>query len=542
MNQNDKIASMKEDLDTIIIGSGVGGLSAALCLARAGQKVLIIEQHKLPGGWCQSFHLKGYRFSPGIHYVGGLNKGEALYDLYTGLGLANDLVFYRMNPDAYEHAIIDGERFDFPNNFEALISSLSLRFPNEKEGLAKYLELVLNIGNEIQLFSNTNGIGGQIGILWNARHLVKYSSRTLKSVIDKFIKDPLLQKVLNIQSGDHGLPPSKASFVIHCGVMHHYFNGGFYPKGGGGAIVKTMLQGIKKYGGDIIVNQNVKRILLDGNKKFRAIGIELESGEQILAKRVISNADPGKTFSELVGTSNLSRKLLNKLNKTTYSISSLILFLVVEMDVRKAGLDTGNIWVLNGNGDDEDSHFEKLLNVDFDSDTGFPSLFVSCTTLKDPAHYDGRFHTLEVIAFTDYKRFKPFEQRRNSHEYLELKEKITGKFITSLENIIPGIGQSIVIKELATPLTNEFYVNSTEGNIYGTEKNSRQIGLNGFNPETEIQNLYLCGASAGGHGISGASYSGVQTAAKILKCSIRDLIKPVPGQNITIVNAENEDE
>lgn len=72
---------MKEDLDTLIFGSGVGGLSAALCLARAGQKVLIIEQHKLPGGWCQSFKLKGYRFSPGLHYIGGFNKGGTLYIL-----------------------------------------------------------------------------------------------------------------------------------------------------------------------------------------------------------------------------------------------------------------------------------------------------------------------------------------------------------------------------------------------------------------------------------------------------------------------------
>lgn len=532
--------SIKEDLDTIIIGSGVGGLSAALCLARAGQKVLILEQHKLPGGWCQSFHLKGYRFSPGIHYVGGLNKSEALYDLYTGLGVANDLVFFRMNPNAYEHALIDGERFDFPNDFKALLTSLSNRFPNEKEGLAKYLELVQTIGNEIQLFSGANGFADQLGILWKVRHLIKYSSRTLKSVIDKFIKDPLLQKVLNIQSGDHGLPPSKASFVVHCGVMHHYFNGGFYPKGGGGAIVKAMLSVIKKHDGDILVGQNVKRILLDGNKKFRAIGVELESGGQILAKRVISNADPGKTFFDMVGSRNLSRKLMNKLNKTSYSVSSLILFLVVDMDVRKAGLDTGNIWVMNGKGDDEDHHFEKLLQVDFDSDSGFPSFFVSCTTLKDPSHFDDRFHTLEVIAFTDFKRFKAFEYRRNSPEYLELKEKIIGKFITSLENIIPGIGKSIVMKELGTPLTNEFYVNSTEGNVYGTEKSSRQIGLNGFKPETEIENLYLCGASISGHGICGASYSGVQTAAKILKCTILDLIQPVPGQKITIVNAENE--
>lgn len=539
MNQKNKLSNFKENLDTIVIGSGVGGLSAALCLARAGQKVLIIEQHKLPGGWCQSFKLKGYRFSPGIHYIGNLNKGGTLYDLYTGLGVANDLVFYRMKPEAYEHAIIDGERFDFPNQFNALVASLSEKFPKEKAGLTRYLKLVQTIGSEMQLFSKMKGFWEKIGIIWNARHLIKYSSHNLKSVIDMYIKDPVLKKVLNIQSGDHGLPPSKASFIIHCGVMNHYFNGGFYPKGGGGAIVKAMLLGLKKHNGEIVTGQGVRRILLDGNKKFTAVGVELKSGEQIFAKRIISNADPGKTFLDMIGSQNLSQKLLSKLNKTKYSVSSLILFLVVEMDVRKAGLDTGNIWVHNGQGKDDDQLFEKLLDEDFDSDSAFSSIFVSCTTLKDPAHFNGKHHTLEVIAFADFKRFKAFENKRNSAEYLELKDKITNKFIISLEKIIPGIGKSIVVKELATPLTNEYYVNSTEGNVYGTEKTAQQIGLNGFKPETEINNLYLCGASVMAHGISGASYSGVQTAAKILNCHSNDLVQPEPDQKITIINAEN---
>lgn len=538
MNQKNRLESIKENLDTIIIGSGVGGLSAALCLARAGQKVLIIEQHKLPGGWCQSFKLQGYRFSPGLHYIGGLNKGGSLYKLYTGLGVANDLEFYQMNPKAYEHSLIDGERFDFPNDFNALLASLVQHFPDEKEGITKYLQLVRTIGCEIQLFSNLNSFGEKLFNFWKLRHLVKYRSRNLKSVIDKFIKDPVLKKVLNTQYGDHGAPPSKASFVLHCGVMHHYFNGGYYPKGGAGAIVKVMLRAIKKHGGDIVTGRSVKRILLDGSNRT-AIGVELEDGEQILAKRVISNADPGKTFLDMVGAENLSGKLLQTLSNTNYSTSSLILFLAVNMDVRKAGLDTGNIWVTTGKEEDEDLLFDKLLQEDFEDDAGFPSLFVSCTTLKDPACFDGKHHTLEVIAFADYNRFKAFENKRDSTEYLELKEKITNKFITSLEKIVPGIGEHIVLKELATPLSNEYYVNSTKGNIYGTEKSIRQIGLDSFKPKTEIENLYLCGASVTAHGISGASYSGVETAAKILKCSISDLIQPDSRQKITILNAES---
>lgn len=119
--------------DTIIIGSGAGGLATAICLAREGQKVLVLEQHDVPGGWCHSFYLNGHRFTPGVHYVGLLGEGEATSDLYKGLGIANDLVFFRMNPDAYEHVRIGEERFDFPSNFDELIHRLSERFPKEKK-------------------------------------------------------------------------------------------------------------------------------------------------------------------------------------------------------------------------------------------------------------------------------------------------------------------------------------------------------------------------------------------------------------------------
>ena len=102
------------DFDSIIIGSGAGGLSTALCLARAGQKVAVIEQHYVPGGWCHSFYIDGHRFSPGVHYIGLLDKGQSTSNLYKGLGIANDLVFFRMNPRAYEHCWIGDERIDMP--------------------------------------------------------------------------------------------------------------------------------------------------------------------------------------------------------------------------------------------------------------------------------------------------------------------------------------------------------------------------------------------------------------------------------------------
>ena len=526
------------ELDTIIIGSGMGGLSSAICLSRAGQRVMVLEQHDVPGGWCHSFYLNGYRFTPGVHYMGLLAKGESTSKLYEGLGIANDLIFFRMNPSAYDHCYIGNKRVDMAAGFNELIESLSKRFPNEKEGLTKYLEIVRKVSTELHLIPKMNGLWDNITIPWRTRNLGRYGLFSLKTVINWYIKDPLLKNVLNMQAMNYGLPPEKASFPYHCAVMQHYFNGGFYPMGGGGAIVKAMTKAIKKTGSTVRTSSRVKRILLEGNNK-RAVGVELEDGENIYAKNIISNTDPSKTYFDLIGKKNLSSKLLKKLAKTKYSCTSLMLFLTVDMDVREAGLDSGNIWMMDNK--DADEVFKDLMKVDITSEEAFAGMFISCTTLKDPPSFDGRYHTLEVITFINRESFNHLKEETDhrSRKYMKFKEHLSKKMINGLERILPGVRNKIVHKELGTPITNEFYINSTEGNVYGTEKSFKQTGPFSYKAKTEIKNLYLCGASIMAHGVAGASYSGVQTAAIILNCKQDDLIRTDESQNVRIYDAEN---
>ena len=534
---------MKE-FDTIIIGSGAGGLSAALCLSRAGQSVAVIEQHYVPGGWCHSFYINGHRYSPGVHYIGGMDKGESTCNLYEGLGIANELVFFRMNKDAYEHCWIGDERIDMPAGIDRLEDSLSQKFPKEKKRLKKYLSLVKKVAKEIHLIPKMNGFWDNLTIAYRTRHLGKFGLFRLKRVIGWHIKDPLLRSVLNIQCGDHGLPPSKASFPFHCALMDHYFNGGFYPMGGGAAIVKAMTNAIKRNGGEIQTGKLVKKILLEETEnqsptiRKKAIGVELQNGEIIRAKRVISNADPAATY-QLVGHQNLSPKLLKKLQHTRYSVTSLMFFISVDMDVREAGLDSGNIWYMPDS--DIDAVYEGLTKVSILETDEFDSLFISCSSLKDPLSFNGHHHTLEVVTFIDYDAFKALNANTDGmHErYLKIKERLSEKLMNTFKKILPAVHKNIVHLEVGTPITNEYYINSTRGNVYGTEKGFMQTGPFSYKAKTEIENLYMCGSSIMSHGVAGASYSGVKTAAEILGCREEDLIKKDESQNLRVYDAED---
>lgn len=525
-----------ENFDTVIIGSGVGGLAAAICLARSGQKVLVLEQHYVPGGWSHSFTLGGQRFSPGVHYVGLLEKGDTTHELYRSLGIANDMVFFRMNKNGYEHCLIGDQKIDLPAGIENLKQSLSDRFPNEKKGINSYLTLVQNVSIELQKMPKLKGWWQKITVPFRTKNFGKTALFPLKKVIGWHIKDPMLKAVLNIQCGDHGLPPKTACFPVHCSVMSHYFDGGYYPMGGGGGIVKAMTNGVKRHGGEVRVKQNVDKILIE-NKK--AVGVQLTNGSKIMAKTVISNADPTMTYDKLVGREQLSKAMNQKLDKTRYSVTSLILFLTLEMDVTPFGIDSGNVWVMKD--EDIDANFENLMTDEITKGDAFPAVFISCTTLKDPASFNGRYHNFEVVTYIDYDNLKGLKESGDYHDaaYLEFKEKVIAKFLNNIEQLIPGAKNHIVQVELGTPKTNEFYIQSTKGNVYGTEKTLRQVGPFSFRNKTEIENLFLCGASTLSHGVSGATYSGLHAAAAVLKCHPDDFMVEDPTQELRVYDADD---
>jgi phytoene dehydrogenase-like protein len=305
---------------------------------------------------------------------------------------------------------------------------------------------------------------------------------------------------------------------MHVGIAQHYFEGAFYPLGGGFAIPRAFVRALKRAGGEIRLQTPVERILVEDGK---AIGIRLATGEDIGARYVISNADPEVTFGKLVGRENLSEKLLRKLDKITYSVSALSLFFAVDMDLRalyRLGLT------------------DHALEAESP-----PMMFMTVTTLKDPSKMHSGHHTCEAFTFVSYDAFEKWaDEASDAHSagYEALKEDLAWRMFQALEKRIPGISEHVVFWNLGTPLTNAHYINSTRGNLYGTAKNNKQVGPRAFPTQTEIEGLLMCGASTRNFGVSGATKTGLDAAKVILHCSTADLLSQ-EGPPLKIYPAED---
>ncbi len=514
---------MPKTYDTIIIGSGAGGLTAAVALAQAGQKVLVCEQHEVAGGWTHSFTLNGYRFSPGVHYIGGIQAGGSLNRIYRGLGVSNHLEFCELNPDGYDHIIIGQKQYDFPKGKENLKARLIEYFPHEAEGIENYIEMIDKMVIGVNSLGKVKNAKTAVKAAGKSMSLLRWATRSGQDLIENFITDPVLRGILAGQSGDHGMPPSQVSAFVHAGITHHYFNGGYYPRGGAFAIPRAFVRELKQAGGELRLSTPVEKILVEDGK---TIGIRLADGEIIHSKYIVSNADPEVTFGKLTGRASLSKKLLGKLDRVTYSTSALSLFFAVDMDLRAAGLDSGNFWFY----DDEDVNgaYEKGL-TDYALKAEMPSsMFLTVTTLKDPSKMHGGIHTCEAFTFVDYGAFEEWSGSKYGDRpagYEAEKEELAEKLFRKLEKHVPGISKNIVFWNLATPLTNEHYINATRGNQYGISKSRRQVGPGAFPIRTEIEGLFLCGASTLSHGVAGVTASGIAAAKSILGCKTSDLFK-----------------
>ncbi len=508
-----------EQFDSIVIGSGTGGLSVAALMAREGKKVLVLEQHYVVGGYTHSFKRKGYVWDVGLHYVGQVHiKGTALNKVFRYI--SNEKLEWAPLDDVYDRAVFGDKEYEFPRGRANLIAKFKEYFPSEEDGVSidKYFELLdqaQKVGPGYYIEKVIPPFLANIFGDFLRRKVLKISDRTTLEVLQEITDNEKLIGVLTAQYGDYGLLPSKSSFYMHALLANHYMEGAGYPVGGAERIAETTTDVIEAAGGRVLTRASVKQIIVENNT---AIGVEMADGGKLYADNVISAAGIGNTYTKLLPEEVAEKhQLKEQIKKLTPSAAHMGLYVGVNEKTEDLNLPKCNYWIFP-----EQYNHEKGREEYTDFDATIPVAFASFPSAKDSEsekNFPGRT-TAEVIIILPYEWFAEWEGtewNKRGDKYEALKEKMGEKMFEQLYRVAPQLKGKVEHFEVSSPLTTTHFSEHSKGEIYGAEHTPERFRQKFLKPYTPVKNLYLSGQDVMIASIAGGTMGGVLCASAVLK-------------------------
>ncbi|NNJ88230.1 MAG: NAD(P)/FAD-dependent oxidoreductase [Eudoraea sp.] len=502
--------------DTIVIGSGMGGLATAAILSKEGQKVLVLERHYTAGGFTHIFKRKGYEWDVGIHYIGEVQRENSILRKLFDYVTDGKLKWADMG-EVYDRIVIGNRHFDFVKGAENFKNQMISYFPEEQHAINKYVDLVFKAVKASRNFYISKAIPPFLNKLvgrFLRKPFYNFSDKTTDEVLRSLTSNETLIKVLTGQYGDYGLPPKQSSFIMHASVVRHYFNGGSFPVGGSSQIVGTIDPVIAASGGSILVNAEVEEVIIEKNT---AIGVQMKDGKKILAKKIVSNAGIMTTYSKLLPSETVEKhRLKAQLKKVKPSVAHASLYIGLEGSPKELQLPKTNYWIYPAEGD-HDSCVERYIN---DLSQPFPVVYLSFPSAKDPDwsnRYPGK-STIDIITLLPYEAFKKWADtswKKRGNAYETFKKEISERLLKELYNHLPQLQGKVNCYELSTPLTTQHFVNYGRGEIYGLDHSPSRFKQKFLVPRTPIKNFYLTGQDIVTAGVAGALFSGMLTASAI---------------------------
>lgn len=486
--------------DYIIIGAGMGGLSAGNFLAKYNKKVLILEKHNIPGGLITSFKRKGTQFDLGI---------ESLYELKEGQTIPQFLEFWGTTIEAEKNTgdiccFIDGKRYDF--HHDSLKEDFIAAFPDNKDDVNRIFDInekmyiEMNSGTEaptppykMSLFELMKfGINNFI----KKPTFMKYGMKDASVVLDKLTANPLLRSAIY----------SKGIFPMVYMAYAYRFNvigKDYYPKGGMQAIPNASVESFTANGGSIKLNTEVIEILMENGK---AIGVKTQNGDCYYGNNIISNASPHFTYDllpdSLPAKNNMKKSIQTKeifppvcalfmSVKDTYDFGSTSCFSI---------LSSSNYKDNYKNFTPENCPIEMIVYPQKPSDTNRALVAL----LPIPYEYHNYWETNG--------------KRQRGEAYYKLKNEVVDSVLSRLYSTLgTKFRDNLVLAELSTPITFERYTYSKHGSFMGWAIDSKNYGKF-LKQKTNVPNLYLCGQWVfPGFGVAGVMASGYYLAKDLLK-------------------------
>lgn len=504
-------ASAAGPYDTIVIGSGMGGMTCAALLSQAGERVLVLEQHYVAGGFTHAFHRQRWSWDVGVHAIGEVTRKSVAGRLLSHL-TGGRLRWASLGSSYDEFSFPGGFRIAFPDTPAQFRANLVAAFPHEAPAIDRYLQKVRAVSGAMRGYFLARLLPQRLGT--PAERLLSRGAQDFlgvrtAEVLAALTDDARLRTVLTAQWGYYGSVPSRSPFAMQALVARHFLWGGYYPVGGAQRISAELLRTVADAGGWTRVRADVSQILTEGG---RAVGVRLADGEELRAGRVVSAVGIRATAERLL-PKEARGGWADSVVGLTPAPAHVCLYIGFRGDIRAAGAGPANQWFFE-TWDTEAAAWD----VAPDRPVGrAPVLYCSFPSLKDPTHDPGpeQLHTGEVVTFVPWSVFARWrEQRwhRRDAEYQAFKDRLAQQLLAQLLENRPGLSPHVAYTELSTPVTTDHFVRPVQGSIYGLAPTLERFRNPHLRPRSPVPGLYFAGSEVASVGVMGAMLGGVMAA------------------------------
>ena len=504
----------------------MGGMTAAAMLSKLGKKVLVLEQHYVPGGYTHTFKRKKYLWDVGVHAVGEVTEHSMTGRLLKYL--TDDGLKWASLGEVYDEFYFpDDFRIDFPDSPKKFRENLIEAFPDEVDAIDDYLASVREVSGAMKGYYLGRTVSSKLG--WLGEKTIGAKAQKMldlntQEVVEKLTDNHKLQSVMTAQWGYYGSPPKRSSFAMQALVVKHFVHGGYYPVGGSEEIANHLLKTVVDGGGWTRIRADVEEIIVE---KDTAVGVRLKGGEEIRAKSVMSAAGVQSTVTRLLPESHKAKDWAKDISKLNPAPCHVCLYIGFKGDITKAGAGSANKWFY----ETWEPNYDNWEVTPDGEMPDVPVLYCSFPSLKDPSYDPGpdELHTGEVVTFDR----NVFQDWKDAPWHDAFKKRMEDKL---LEQFLTCRGYAVyrLCRLSRSQLT---LLRPMAGSIYGIEptpERFRTKSLRPRSPSRKVASVGVIGAMMGGV-LSVLSAEPVGTAKMLKEAGFKDPILKKPHNPVGLI-------